>query len=68
MEEFRREDIRHLLKTFGIQADQAITDYLESQPGLRPLTLRVILEEVTDYDDSPPLQRLRVEIEGQVRR
>lgn len=67
MEDLTREDIRKLLKTFGIQADEAITVHLERYPGGEPLHLRLRLEDLTDYD-SPPEQALELQVEGQLRR
>jgi hypothetical protein len=68
MEESTRNDIRKLLKLFGVQADEAITNHLERNPGREPLHLRISLEDLTDYGDSPPDEELRLEIERQIRR
>jgi hypothetical protein len=67
MEDDARQDIRRLLKTFGIQADEAIMGHLAQQTGVNALQLRVILEDVTDYGENPPADPLRLEIEGEVR-
>jgi hypothetical protein len=59
------DDIRRLLKEFGLTADETISAYLiENKPSL-PLRLRIVLEDLTEYD-SPPTQRLHVEIQGEV--
>jgi len=63
-----RDDIRHLLKTFGIQADESIIVHLARTPGGPPLQIRLVLEDLTDYGDSPPDAPLRLEIEGEIRR
>jgi len=59
------EDIRKLLKEFGLTADETVTAYLiEEKPG-RPLRLRIVLEDVTPYATRPS-KPLRVEVEGEV--
>lgn len=67
MEDNARQDIRRLLKTFGIQADEAIMEHLTQQEGMTALQLRVTLEDVTDYGDNPPTKPLRLEIQGEVK-
>ncbi|NMB68894.1 MAG: hypothetical protein GYA20_09040 [Chloroflexi bacterium] len=68
MEDVSRNDIRTLLKTFGIQADEEIMRHLFStrQPGT--LHLRITLDDLTDYGDTPPGAPLHVEVFGDVRR
>ncbi len=68
MSDASRDDIRKLLKSFGIQADEAIMDYLSRAPGDGPLLLRVTLEDITDYGEDSPDDWLYVEVEGEVRR
>lgn len=68
MEETSRDDIRKLLRTFGVKADEAITAYLERSPGGAPLRLKVTLEDITAYSDQPPQPPLSLEIEGEIRR
>jgi hypothetical protein len=63
-----RDDIRKLLKTFGIQADEAVIAHLALNPGEQPLRLRLILEDITDYGENSPAEPLHLEIEGQIRR
>jgi hypothetical protein len=59
------EDIRKLLKEFGLTADETVSAYLiEEKPGV-PLRLRIVLEDMTGYP-SPPARLLRVEVEGDV--
>jgi hypothetical protein len=67
MEESSRTDIRQLLKTFGIQADEAMTAHLARNPAAGPWRVRLVLEDLTDYGDSPPAEPLSVEIEGEIR-
>lgn len=67
MEDTTRQDIRRLLKTFGIQADEAIMAHLAQQTGVAALQLRVTLADVTDYGENPLANPLHLEIEGEVR-
>ena len=62
-----RSDIRKLLKTFGVGADDAIMEYLALAPGEEPLRLRVTLEDVSTYNVEPD-ERLYYSIEAEVRR
>jgi hypothetical protein len=66
-EDSSRSDIRRLLKSFGVKADEAIVGHLARLPAGRPLQLRVTLEDLTDYGDSPPKRPLAVAVTGQVR-
>jgi hypothetical protein len=59
------EDIRKLLKEFGLTADETVSAYLIEHKPSRPLRLRIVLEDVTAYD-SRPSEPLRVEVEGEV--
>jgi pyrroloquinoline quinone (PQQ) biosynthesis protein C len=60
------QNIRRLLKTFGIQADEAVTAYFRNHPQLDTLHIRLVLEDVTDYGADEPAEPLRVEIEGEI--
>lgn len=68
MESTSRDDIRGLLKSFGIKADEAIIAHLARNPGDKPLSLKLILEDTTDYGDAAPTESLHLEIEGDIRR
>jgi len=68
MEGSSRDDIRRLLKGFGIAADEAIISHLARSQGPRPLHLRITLQDLTDYQGAPPQEPLHLEIEGEVRR
>lgn len=68
MEESSRTDIRRLLKTFGVQADEAMVTHLALHPELDRLHIRLVLEDITDYGDSPVAEKLHLEIEGEIRR
>ena len=74
------EDIRRLLKEFGLTADETVSAYIVEKKPSRPLRLRITLEDITDYEhsllddateqethDGPGANRhLRVEVEGEV--
>ncbi|MEJ2012724.1 MAG: hypothetical protein P8X64_10960 [Anaerolineales bacterium] len=64
--EGRREQVRRLLKTFGIQADEALITHMARLPGDKALRIRLVLEDHTDYGDSPPETPLHLEIEGMI--
>lgn len=66
MEDQARHDIRRLLKGFGIEADEAVMAHVAGNPGSTPLRLRLTLEDLTDYGDTPPKQPLLVQVEGEI--
>jgi hypothetical protein len=68
MDETIRQDIRRLLKVFGVNADEAVQAHLARNPHLGQLRLRLVLEDLTDYGDSLPAESLRLEIEGDVQK
>ena len=59
------EDIRKLLKEFGLTADETVSAYLIEQNVDRPLRLRIVLEDITQHETMPE-NPLRVEVEGLV--
>lgn len=63
-----RKDIRRILKTFGIRADEAMVAHLARNPHLKSLRVRVTLEDLTDYGSSPPTEALEVVVEDNVNR
>lgn len=67
MDDPTRSDIRSLLKSFGIQADEAISDHLARNPGIGPLHVRIALTDLTDYGVSSPDQPLHLVLEGTIR-
>ncbi|GAB4581868.1 MAG: hypothetical protein Fur0022_46200 [Anaerolineales bacterium] len=67
-EESSRNDIRKLLKTFGIRADETLIAHLARTPGTQPLRVRITLTDLTNYAENPPAQPLLLEIEGEIRR
>ena len=68
MEDQTRNDIRRLLKSFGIQADEAIMSFISRYPGTTPLRVRITLQDLTEYGDMPLGQPLMVELEGEISR
>ena len=48
------------------KADQAIAAHLEANPAVDKLRLRLVLEDLTDYGDQPPVVPLTVVVEGEV--
>jgi hypothetical protein len=67
MDETTQNDIRRLLKSFGVQVDQAITEYLAAHPEVKELRLRLALEDQTDYAGQPPAEPLAFTLEGVIR-
>ena len=68
MEENSRDNIRRLLKAFGIKADEIVIAHLARNPGDMPLHIRLILEDRTDYGDNPPEIPLHLEVDGEIKR
>lgn len=68
MDSASRDDIRRILKTFGIAADEAILVHLARNPGPAPLRIRLSLTDLTDYKEAPPAEPLTLEMEGEIRR
>jgi len=68
MDDMSRKDIRRILKTFGISADEEMVAHLARNPSVDELSIRVTLEDLTDYGDSPPDERLNIVINDNVRR
>ena len=56
-----KKDIRGLLKTFGVMADEAIVGHIAKNPNLNSLNFKVTLEDITEYEDSNT-ERLSLEI------
>lgn len=59
-------NIRKLLKTFGIQADEAVVAFFSQNTDVKLMTIRLTLEDVTEYDENESVDRLVVQVEGQV--
>ncbi len=60
-DEMCKKDIRGLLKTFGVMADEAIVGHIAKNPGVNSLNFKISLEDITDYDDAN-IERLNLEI------
>jgi hypothetical protein len=61
-----RDETRNLLKTFGIQADEAVIAHLARNSQIKALRIRISLEDLTDYGSQTPTGTLALEIEGQI--
>ncbi|NUQ37646.1 MAG: hypothetical protein HUU23_07565 [Caldilineales bacterium] len=68
MDDSSRNDIRRLLKSFGILADEYLIAHLAANPHVQSLRLRISVEDLTDYGDAPPHSPLAIDIVGDVRR
>jgi len=68
MDDNSRKDIRALLKTFGVKADEAIVGHLAKNPDIKQLNLKVTLEDMTDYGSKSPNDRLSFVVDGQINR
>tara|TARA_Y100000768_G_scaffold153507_1_gene114704 strand:+ start:275 stop:484 length:210 start_codon:yes stop_codon:yes gene_type:complete len=56
-----KKDIRALLKTFGVMADEAIVGHIAKNPTMDTLKLKVTLEDMTDYGDND-IEALELEV------
>ena len=65
MEAAGPNDVRRMLKTFGIAVDEAIAAHRMRYAGA--LKVRLTLEDLTNYGGSPPSERLHFELESEVR-
>jgi hypothetical protein len=59
-------NIRRLLKSFGIQADEAVVDFFSRNSDIDSLTIRLTLEDITAYGRNEPAERLVVQLEGEI--
>jgi hypothetical protein len=66
METTKRDDMRALLKTFGIQADEAVIAHLVRNPHLKGLRLRLSLTDLTDYGGEEVEGVLNLVVEGEI--
>jgi hypothetical protein len=64
----KRDDMRTLLKSFGIQVDEAVIAHLARNPKVDSLHLRLTLEDLTDYGGEEPEDALAFELEGNIGR
>ena len=56
-----KKDIRGLLKSFGVMADEAIVGHIAKNPNVNSLNFKVTLEDITEYEDSN-IEKLSLEI------
>jgi hypothetical protein len=68
MSSISRDETRKLLKGFGIAVDEAVIAYLARNPEVTELKLRLTLEDLTEYGDFSPSERLQYQIEGTIPR
>ncbi len=68
MEDNSRKDIRALLKTFGVKADEAIISHLAKNSEVKQLKLKVTLSDQTDYGSNSPDEKLSFEVESEINR
>jgi len=59
-------NIRRPLKSFGIQADEAVMDYFSQNTSLTSLTIRLTLEDISDYGTNETAEKLFVQLEGDI--
>jgi hypothetical protein len=60
-DEMCKKDIRGLLKTFGVMADEAIVGHIAKNPNVNTLNFKVTLEDLTKYDDEN-IEKLSLEV------
>jgi len=68
MEDNSRKSIRRMLKIFGIKADETLVTHLALNPNVASLKIRITLQDLTDYGDSPPQDPLSVTIDDEIQR
>lgn len=66
MEDTSRKDIRRILKTFGIRADEALVAHLARNPEVSELNVRITLEDLTDYGQKAQEGSLSVVVEDSI--
>ena len=64
----KRDDMRALLKTFGIQADEAVIAHLARNPKLEGLRLQLTLQDLTDYGEHDSEGELGLVVIGEIGR
>ncbi len=67
MTETERDAIRRLLKTFGIQADEAMVAHLARIAPDQPVKVRLVLQDLDGLWRFTPGAKLHLEIEGDLR-
>lgn len=59
-----RDEIRRILKNFGIQADEVLTRHLAQPISAPQVRILIRLSDITDYGENPPDIPLELELEG----
>jgi hypothetical protein len=67
-EDNSRKDIRRILKTFGIRADESMVAHLVRHPEVSSIRVRLTLEDVTEYSQDPPPEKMHFTIEDEIKR
>ena len=57
-----------MLRKFGVNADQAVMDYLHNLPADQPLELEIQLKDMTAYGDNQPNKPLELTVRSVIRR
>ena len=60
-DEICKKDIRGLLKTFGVMADEAIVGHIAKNPNLSKLNLKITLEDNTKSSDES-IEKIKLEV------
>ncbi len=68
MEKFTRDDIRSLLKEFGVKADGAVITHFAQNIHIDSISIRLSLTDTTNYGDSAPGSPLELVVEGVIQR
>lgn len=66
MDDNTRRDIRRLLKTFGVQADNALTEHIARNPNVGSFRVRMTLEDLTNYGEITKHGALELDIEEEI--
>jgi hypothetical protein len=65
LQDSTRRDMRRLLKTFGVSADEALTTYLREHPEVAHLHVRITLQG-TASSEGAAAEPLQLEIEDTI--
>lgn len=68
MSQSNPNEIRRLLKIFGIQVDNEVSKFLADHPEFETIQIRLTLEDISDYDETPPSDLVAITIEGEIGR
>ncbi len=68
MDDQSRKDIRRILKTFGIRADETLVGHFARNPELSVIQVRITLEDLTKYPESLEIEPVSLIIEDVIQR